>query len=69
MTETFAAFAANGNPNNQELHEQWKPIETSDLPFECLNINQDETKAMPLPEGERLKIWNEIFIREKIETY
>lgn len=68
MTETFTTFAANGDPNNQEIHE-WGQVESTELPFKCMNINQDETKMMPLPEGERLKTWNEVFARENVETY
>jgi carboxylesterase type B len=68
MTETFSAFATNGDPNNEEIKQKWNPIETADLPFECMNINQDETKLMPLPESERLKTWDEIFALEKVET-
>ena len=68
MTEIFTTFAANGDPNNQELHVEWKPIESSSSPLECMNISHDQIKSIPLPEGERLKTWSEIFAREKIDT-
>lgn len=69
MVETFASFAATGDPNNREILDEWKTIITKDLPFSCLNINQDEIKMMPLPESERLKTWNDIFNRENIDLY
>lgn len=69
MTETFTTFASNGDPNNHEIQAQWSQIESQELPFKCLNINQHEIKMIPLPEAERLKTWNEIFAREKIETF
>jgi Carboxylesterase family len=69
MTDIFTAFATNGNPNNHEIQEKWDQIETNELPFKCMNINQDKTIMMPLPEGDRLKTWDEIFKRENVETF
>lgn len=69
MTETFTAFALSGNPNNLEIQAQWSQIESQDLPFKCLNINQDEIRMIPLPEAVRLKTWNRIFALEEIETF
>lgn len=67
MVETFTTFAATGDPNNLAITEKWEDVKSKEL--SCLNINQDEIKMIPLPEGERLKKWNEIFERENIELY
>lgn len=69
MTETFAAFAETGNPNNREIPFEWTAINSMEEPFECMNIDQDEVKMMQLPEAERLKLWNEIYGKEKIDLY
>lgn len=67
MTETFSAFAMHGNPNNSEIGGAFETIDSSDLPFKCLNIRHDEIKMQEMPEGERLKTWNEIFQKENVD--
>lgn len=67
MVETFTTFAATGDPNNRAITEKWEAVDSKEL--SCLNINQSEIKMIPLPEGERLKKWNEIFQRENVELY
>lgn len=69
MTETFTTFASLGDPNNHEIHEHWEDIQSKETPFRCMNINQDETKMMQLPESERLKTWNEIFEQENVDLH
>lgn len=69
MVETFTSFAASGDPNNLQLGAKWEAVEENVLPFKCLNINQDETKMMTLPEGESLKTLNEVFQKENVDLF
>lgn len=49
--QIFETFAAIGGPNIQKIREKWEAIDLMTLPFKCLNIHQDETKMIQLPEG------------------
>lgn len=64
MVETFTTFAATGDPNNPEIGSKWHAIESLKLPFDCMNISNDEIKMKPLPESHTLEVWNEVFERE-----
>jgi len=69
MVETFTSFALNGDPNNSEIKENWEEIKSGGSTFKCMNITGDEAKMIPLPEGEGLKTWDEMFKRENVELY
>lgn len=69
MVETFTSFATTGDPNNSEIKENWEQIKKGDEPLKCLNIGNNEENMIPLPEGENLKTWNEIFKRENVDLY
>lgn len=62
-------FAITGNPNHSITgnHEEWKAIESSNLPLVCLNIGTDECTIMELPETERLRMWNSVFQQAGVE--
>lgn len=66
MVETFVTFAATGDPNNQEIDELWTAIDSSNPSLNCMNFTNDKSQMMPLPEGETLEVWNEIFERENV---
>lgn len=69
MVETFTSFATTGDPNNHELDEKFDEVKSKDSFYNCLNISERGTNMMPLPEEERLKTWNEIFDKEKVDLY
>lgn len=69
MVALFTSFAATGNPNNNEIKENWEEIHNGDSPFKCFNINEEEDKMVPLPEGKRLETWNKIFKQENVDLY
>lgn len=60
MISLVTSFVIDGNPTSFESEVTWDPI-TSTKPFECLNISNDSTSVIPLPEQERLEVWEEIF--------
>jgi cholinesterase len=69
MLSTFTEFAKTGNPNVDELGDvEWLPA-TFDEPFLGININQEKCKILVLPEAERVKAIDEIFIEENVDLY
>lgn len=55
MVSMVTAFMIDGKPDNDE----WKPSTTSS-PLMCWNMLNDSLEFVPLPEQERLKVWDEI---------
>lgn len=39
---------------------EWKPVESREPPFKCLNI-QEHLSFERLPEAERLAVWDELY--------
>ncbi|XP_037947830.1 esterase B1-like [Teleopsis dalmanni] len=64
----WTQFAITGNPNNDNISgldtETWEPLKKSDKIYKCLNIN-DQLKFVDLPEMEKLKLWESLFINSK----
>lgn len=61
MVSILAAFVISGNPNNSELENLvWKPIDTTEPPFKCLNIS-NENSIIDQPETERLAFWDKLY--------
>ena len=70
MVAIYTSFASTGNPNNMEIGDvEWKPVTSKITPFHCLNITADDIKEIPLPEYERLAVWDEIFIEQNVPLY
>ena len=62
MLSVFTSFAATGNPNVPELGGvEWEPA-TYDEPLKGLNINEKKCEFIVLPENERIKVFDKIFI-------
>ncbi|CAO1344150.1 unnamed protein product [Diamesa hyperborea] len=70
MVAIYTSFAITGNPNTLEIENmKWKPETSLSLPLSCLNITADEIKQIPLPEHERLAVWDDIYNQENIALY
>lgn len=70
MVAIYTSFAMTGNPNTLEIENmEWKPETSLSLPLSCLNITADEIKQIPLPEYERLAVWDDIYNQENITLY
>lgn len=63
MLSLFTEFASNGNPNVSELGEgvEWAPA-TLNLPLNGINIDENKCEIIQLPEAERIKVFDDIFI-------
>ncbi|XP_063697509.1 esterase B1-like [Culicoides brevitarsis] len=64
MVSLFTKFAVNGDPNGDDAGvKNWKSITetTGGDVMECLNMTINGFEVMPLPESERMKIWDEIY--------
>lgn len=60
MVSYYTSFIINGNPNSVDNNRgPWEPV-TSSSPLKCFNITNDSVETIPLPEYERLKVWDEI---------
>lgn len=60
LVSLVTSFAISGNPNSFESEVSWQPL-TSTNPLTCLNISNDSMSVIPLPEQERMTVWEEIF--------
>lgn len=60
LVSAFTTFARTGNPNCRTIPHTWPVLESSEPGWKCLNITSDEVKVIPLPEFERLKVWDTI---------
>lgn len=70
MVAIYTSFAITGNPNSMEIGDvEWKPVTSMTIPFNCLNITADDNTEIPLPEYERLAVWDAIYIEQNIPLY
>lgn len=65
QVSVFTSFATTGNPNANLIgadmeNVTWKPVESLELPFKCLNFD-DDLSFIDLPESDRLAIWNKLY--------
>ena len=62
--DIFTSFATSGDPNTAQtvkaLGAPWQPITTLNVPYICLNINNDVT-YMQLPEYEQMQFWDSLY--------
>lgn len=69
FSETFAAFATNGDPNNPLISEvHWDPIkkrtdnsETDDSTYYKVFLFNDQVSFVDLPETRRMQFWDGIY--------
>lgn len=70
MLSLFTEFATHGNPVVPELGEgvDWKPA-TFEEPLKGINIDENGSTVMILPESERVKVFDKIFIDQNKDLY
>lgn len=70
MLNIFTGFAATGNPNVAEIGEnvEWQPAKFNE-PLKGLNINETTCEFLVLLENDRIKVFDEIFIKENHDLY
>lgn len=68
MTSIISSFIIDGKPSSTDENIEWEPVSPSN-PLNCLNISNDASEMMTLPEAERLKVWDEILKEENIQLY
>lgn len=67
--DIFTSFAINGDPNSEWCNNEWKPIDSTELPLEAMNIGTEKCEFVELPETERLTVWNKIFEDAGVDLY
>lgn len=67
--EIFTNFAINGDPNCDLFEDEWKALESAELPMKAMNIGTDKCEFIELPETERLGVWNKIFEDAGLDLY
>lgn len=70
MLSLFTEFATHGNPVVPELGEgvDWTPA-TFEEPLKGINIDENKCEVMVLPETERVKVFDEIFIDQNKDFF
>lgn len=64
----LTSFIINGDPNGLDNEGNWE-IVTSEQPLKCLNIANNSSEMIELPELNRLKVWDEICDDCKVPLY
>lgn len=63
MINLWTSFAIDGIP----CYSGWQPaVQTQDAP-KCLNISNDTLQMGELPDFDRLRVWNEIYVEAGVE--
>lgn len=66
----YTSFAITGNPNNAVISDvSWEPVTSVELPLNCLNISEKKLEMIPLPETERLIVWDSVYNDEGVALY
>lgn len=64
MTESFTSFAKTGDPNNDAIGTQWKPVTLEKKEhrnvYKTLNIAK-EVSFIDSPEIDRMHYWDKLF--------
>lgn len=61
MVSLFTKFAITGNPNGEDAGvKNWIPIRDA-TNLQCLNMTIDKFEVVPLPETERMGVWERIY--------
>lgn len=70
MVNIFTSFVIEGTTLCEETEEVgWEPIESTEHPLKCLSICERPLEIIELPETERLKIWDEVFVKAKADLF
>ena len=65
MVNAFVNFAATGDPRVPEFNITWTPVTSEDELLFGLNIREDRTDLMILPETDRMGVFQEIWNTER----
>lgn len=66
----YTSFAITGDPNNAFISDvTWEPVTSVQLPLKCLNISEMKLEMIPLPETERLVVWDSVYNDEGVALY
>jgi hypothetical protein len=66
----YTSFAITGNPNNALIHDvTWEPVTSTQLPLNCFSISEKKLEMIPLPETERLVVWDSVYNEEGVALY
>lgn len=68
MISLWTNFAINGDPNDSETRD-WSPVTSLKPPLNCLNISEKKIELIPLPESDRLMIWDTVYKDAKVSMY
>lgn len=69
IVDIFTSFAINGDPNCDWCNNEWKAIESTQLPLKAMNIGTEKCDFIELPETDRLSVWNKIFEDAGVDLY
>lgn len=70
QVDILATFAITGDPNCPTISEAtWEPVTSPNHPLPCLKISESEVKMIPLPETERLRVWDSLYDGEGVALY
>lgn len=70
MIDMWTSFAEKSNPNCEQIKDiAWQPLDTGksflvdddSKPLQCLNI-ADKVSLMTLPELEKFKVWESLYV-------
>lgn len=65
----YTSFASTGDPNNASCDVSWEPVTSVKHPLNCLNISEKKLEMIPLPETERLVVWDSVYTDEGVALY
>jgi hypothetical protein len=65
MIGIFGNFSITGETNISD----WEPIQSTEIPIKCLNIENDGYRFIDLPETERLSVWNLVYQKAGVDLY
>lgn len=66
----YTSFAATGDPNNAFISDvTWEPVTSVEHPLNCLEISERKLEMKPLPETERLLVWDSVYNDAGVQLY
>lgn len=65
----FTSFAITGDLNCRELPDLVIKPNNDSEPFTCINITTNEVEEIPLPDEEKLKVWDSVYDAFEVELY
>ena len=65
MVSSLTNFAATGNPSVPEMNITWLPVSSESELLFGLNVRENRTEMMILPESDRMHVFDEIFELER----